>query len=80
MLGKLDAIVLAFQRTNAVKAGNMNIFSVFIPVHGKPMLEWIIETLRGSYHIGEVSLIGSDALDSLPCMRFIDRRLSIATV
>jgi diacylglycerol kinase (ATP) len=78
-MGKLDAIVLAFRRTNAVNADNQNNYSALVPVHGKPMLEWIVDMLRGSRNVGEVIVIGPDILENLFCMRSVDRRLSTVT-
>ena len=78
-MGKLDAIVLAFRRTNAVNADNQNNYSALVTVHGKPMLEWIIDMLRGSRNVGDVTVIGPDILDNLLCMRSVNRRLSTVT-
>ncbi|TNE31591.1 MAG: hypothetical protein EP349_03815 [Alphaproteobacteria bacterium] len=46
-----------------------------LPVHGKPMLDWVIEAFRESGCIDKIVVVGSEELDGLSSMKFVDRRI-----
>ena len=46
-----------------------------LPIHGRPMLEWVLEAFRASGCIDKIVVVGSSELDALPCMQFVDRRI-----
>lgn len=46
-----------------------------LPIHGKPMLDWVIEAFYNSPYIDNIVVVGGDELDKLSCMRHVRKRL-----
>ncbi|HLV32892.1 MAG TPA: diacylglycerol kinase family protein [Chitinispirillaceae bacterium] len=71
------AIILAYQYHEISKKNGMHP-SALLPVHGKPMFNWIIDILRGSTKIRDLIVIGPETLDGLLGMRYVTKRISPA--
>lgn len=46
-----------------------------LPIHGKPMLDWVVEAFRDSGCINKIVVVGPQELDRLESMQFVDRRV-----
>jgi len=46
-----------------------------LPIHGKPMLDWVIEAFRETGYIDKIVVVGQKELDQLQSMRFVDKRI-----
>jgi CTP:molybdopterin cytidylyltransferase MocA len=46
-----------------------------LPVHGKPMLDWVVEAFRASGCINKIVVVGPEELDQLESMQFVDKRV-----
>jgi len=46
-----------------------------ICIHGKPMLEWVIEAFRASGKIAEIVVAGPNELEQLDCMKHVRKRV-----
>ena len=77
---KIETIVLACKRISTDQTGSGNEYSAMQIVAGKPVLEWTIDALCGSGGIDAITVIGPDELDELLCMRYVDKRLTPATI
>jgi len=44
-------------------------------IHGKAMLDWVIEAFQETGCIDKIVVVGSEELDALPAMRFVDKRI-----
>lgn len=71
---KLDLILLAGGKGPLVQ-GTGYASKALIPIHGKPMLEWVIDAYRQCDCIGNIVVAGPRALDRLPTMRHVRRRV-----
>ncbi|MDO5576320.1 MAG: YegS/Rv2252/BmrU family lipid kinase [Fibrobacter sp.] len=54
--------------------------TALLPVHGKPILNWIIDILRECSKISSLIVIGPQALDGLLGMKYVTKRISPANV
>lgn len=50
-----------------------------LPIHGKPMLDWVVEAFRASDCINKIVVVGPEELDSLQSMQFVDRRIDASS-
>lgn len=75
---KYEAVILAY-RNMALSEPPRTSLTAIIPVHGKPMVEWVIDALRSSSRITSIIVIGPNELDSLLCMRYTERRIATLT-
>lgn len=46
-----------------------------IPIHGKPMLSWVIEAFRACDRVDEIVVVGSANLDTLDAMTQVRKRI-----
>ena len=46
-----------------------------MPIHGKPMLDWVVEAFRATGYVDKIIVVGPKELDKLECMRFVDKRI-----
>jgi molybdopterin-guanine dinucleotide biosynthesis protein A len=46
-----------------------------LPIHGKPMLDWVIEAFQKSGCIDKIVVVGSSELDTLSSMKFVEKRI-----
>jgi len=46
-----------------------------LPIHGKPMLDWVIEAFQKSGCIDKIVVVGSSELDALSSMQFVEKRI-----
>lgn len=49
--------------------------TALLPIHGKPMLDWVVEAFRASGCIDKIVVVGPEELDALESMQFVDRRV-----
>ncbi len=71
---RYEAIVLAFRNISVNDPPRLSL-SAITSVHGKPLIEWVIDALRSSSRINSITVIGPEELDQLLCMRFTNRRI-----
>lgn len=77
-MAKYEAVILAY-RNMVISEPPRTSLTAMIPVHGKPMVEWVIDALRSSSRITSITVIGPNELDSLLCMRYAERRIATLT-
>ena len=46
-----------------------------IPIHGKPMIEWVLDAFEASGRIAETVVVGPRELESLSCMQNVRKRV-----
>jgi diacylglycerol kinase (ATP) len=46
-----------------------------LPIHGKPMLDWVVEAFERSEFIDNIIVVGADELDQLSSMRYVRKRI-----
>ena len=46
-----------------------------IPIHGKPMIEWVLNAFQASGRIAETVVAGPRELEALPCMQHVRKRV-----
>jgi GTP:adenosylcobinamide-phosphate guanylyltransferase len=46
-----------------------------LELHGKPMLEWVVEAFRHSSLVNQIVVVGSDSLKDLACMQHVRKRI-----
>jgi len=71
---KFDLILLAGGSGPLVR-GTGYPSKALIPIHGKPMLAWVIDAYRQCDCIGNIVVAGPKVLDRLPAMRHVRRRV-----
>lgn len=72
---KYEVVVLAFHRIREPEFSQLSLSAV-VTIHGKPVIEWVIDALRASSRTGTITVVGPEELESLLCMRFTERRIS----
>jgi len=70
-----DVILLAGGNGDALIRNTGYATKALIPIHGKAMLEWVIEAFRRSASIRHIVVAGPGELDALPAMRHVRRRV-----
>ncbi|MFP4014109.1 MAG: YegS/Rv2252/BmrU family lipid kinase [Chitinispirillaceae bacterium] len=78
----MEALVLAADRAGDLSDDPQITHSALVPLHGKPLLDWVVEALHESKLVKRIVVIGPDRLDELYSRRFISRRIlpSFATL
>ncbi len=74
-MATIDAIVLAADQAKDLSSDPQITHTALVPVHGKPMLDWVVETLHSSKYIGKVIVVGPDKLDELFSRRYTNKRV-----
>lgn len=46
-----------------------------IPIHGKPMVSWVIDSFRASDRVDQIVVVGSSNLDTLESMQYVRKRV-----
>ena len=46
-----------------------------LELHGRPMIEWVIEAFHDSPLVDRIVVVGSESLDDLECMRHVRKRI-----
>lgn len=71
-MNKYIAVILALERSGKLNNDEYRPYLAQIPVAGRPMLEWVIRSLRASEKISGVIVLGPDQINELYCSRMID--------
>ncbi len=48
-----------------------------VALHGRPLLEYVVKSLRESRLVSTIIVVGPDQIDDLVCRRYIDRRIAL---
>ncbi|MDG5813834.1 YegS/Rv2252/BmrU family lipid kinase [Chitinispirillales bacterium ANBcel5] len=70
-----DALVLASDPAGELSQDPHIKLNAHVPIHGKPMLDWVVDSLRQCRYIGKINVVGPDSLDELLCSRYISKRI-----
>ena len=70
-INKYEAVILATRNY-----GSNGTLVARVAVHGKPMLDWIVELLGRCEMVKPITVIGPDSLDELLGMRSVSRRIA----
>ncbi len=71
-----DAIVMAFDCSGELSEDPLLSHSALVPLHGKPLLDWVVDALHHCRCIDQITVIGPEALNELLSTRHINRLLS----
>jgi YegS/Rv2252/BmrU family lipid kinase len=74
-MSRYSALVLAYDYLGTDRSP-----AALASVHGKPLLDWVVEALRGVSNIGKIIVAGPEAIDELLCARYIQRRIAPSRV
>lgn len=79
---EMEVLVLAADRAGDLSDDPQITHSALVPLHGKPLLDWVVEALNGSKFVKRIIVLGPDRIDELYSRRFISRRIlpSLATL
>lgn len=47
----------------------------FLPLNGKPMLEYVVNAFDKSAYVDKIIVVGPDELDELDCMKYVHKRV-----
>jgi len=74
--GKLTLIILADSEKSdiALAVGKKN--RATVEIHGKPMIDWVIESFRSDSRIGDILVVGDEELDRCASMRHVKQRIA----
>lgn len=50
-----------------------------LPIHGKAMLDWVVEAYHATGLINKIVVVGPEELDKLDCMKYVDKRVNPAS-
>lgn len=77
-MNKFNAIILAAGKGGPLEEETGIAYKAMIPIHGKTMLDWVVEAYAGAESVDRIVTVGPKALDDLPCMAHVRKRLSPA--
>ncbi|MCH5375813.1 MAG: NTP transferase domain-containing protein, partial [Planctomycetes bacterium] len=72
---KFHVILLAGGEKGPLFESTGYVEKALIPIHGKPMLSWVIEAFHACERVDEIVVVGSSNLDALPAMTHVRRRI-----
>lgn len=79
-MSKFEAIILAYHNDVQMQHSATYTPSAMQQIHGKPVLEWTIDALRGCHFIDQITVIGPGLLDEMVCMQYVERRLAPVSI
>ncbi len=74
-MDKIPVIVLAGGEKGPLYEPTGYENKALIPIHGKPMIDWVVESFVNSDIVGDIVVVGSDELDECASMRHVRKRL-----
>lgn len=75
-MGKLTLIILAGGEKGPLYEPTGFETKALIPIHGKPMIDWVIEAFHSQPEIGSIVVVGPEELEACASMRFVRKRIS----
>ncbi len=72
---KLNLIILAGGKKGPLFDTHGYENKALLPIHGRPMLDWVVEAFRASGCIDKIVVVGPEELNKLESMQFVDRRI-----
>ncbi len=73
--GKLTLIILADSDRSELTVHAGEKMRALIPLHGKPLIDWVIDSFRSDPRIGEIIVVGDEELDRCASMRHVSQRV-----
>ncbi|HAP42927.1 MAG: hypothetical protein A2087_08720 [Spirochaetes bacterium GWD1_61_31] len=70
-----NLIILAGGEQGPLSAEAGTIHKAMLPIHGKPMLDWVLDAFQATGLIDHIAVVGAPELDQLASMRFVTKRL-----
>ncbi len=74
---KLSVIILANDTSSALFKATGHKTKALIPIHGKPMIDWVIDSFRANSNIGNIFVAGSEELERCAGMRHVTQRIPL---
>lgn len=74
-MNTLTLIVLADSDRSDLTSGSGHKMRALIPLHGKPLIDWVIDSFRSDSRIGEIIVVGDEDLDRCASMRYVSQRV-----
>jgi len=73
---KYNLIILSDRQKGPLfeKYGYAN--KALLPIHGRPMLDWVIEAFNGCQYIENMVVVGDEELDKTASMRYVRQRIA----
>lgn len=75
-MGKLTLIILAGGEKGPLYEPTGYEAKALIPIHGKPMIDWVIEAFHDQPHIGTIVVVGPEELERCASIRFVQKRIA----
>lgn len=72
---KLSVIILAGGEKGPLYEPTGYKTKALIPIHGKPMLDWVIDAFHADERVGDIIVVGDDELDKCAGMRHVTQRV-----
>lgn len=72
---KLSVIILAGGEKGPLYKPTGHKTKALIPIHGKPMLDWVIDAFRADNRVGDIIVVGNEELDRCAGMRHVTQRV-----
>ena len=72
---KYNVIILADRTRGPLYKEFGQEYKSLIPIHGKPVLDWVIEAFHQSESIDNIIVVGDEVLDQLASMRYVRARV-----
>ncbi len=73
--GKFSVIILANGDNSSLFKATGHKNKALIPIHGKPMLDWVIDAFRSDSRVGDITVVGDEELDRCAGMRHVSQRV-----
>jgi len=74
---KLSVIILANETSSALFKATGHKTKALIPIHGKPMLDWVIDSFRANNKVGDIYVAGTEELERCAGMRHVTQRIPL---
>ncbi|GEM_PF-137774 len=72
---KFNVIILARGGKGPLHKSHSCKNKALLEIHGKPMLDWVVEAFAQSDYIDNIIVLGTEELDKLSSMRYVNKRI-----
>lgn len=76
---KLNLIILAGGEKGPLYDAYGYENKALLPIHGKPMLDWVVDAFRKTGYIDKIVVVGPEELDRLQSMRSVNKRIDASS-
>ena len=75
IMKKYNVIILAGGEKGPLSEATGYACKAMIPIHGKPMLDWVVDAFQQSRYVDNIIVVGPEELEQLASHRYVRQRI-----